>query len=248
MRLEGKKIIVTGGANGIGRCLVEMLLKEKAIIGVFDIDASGFETLRNELPGVFCVACDVADNTQVENAVAAFYNEYDAVDVLINNASLVKNSPLINVLGGMAKHDIALWDKIIASDLSSVFYTTVHVVEKMIRRRTKGVIVNVASVSSAGNAGQSAYSAAKAGVIALTGTWAKELNPLGIRVACISPGFTNTKGPLSTMTEKVVDDWKKAIPLKRMAEPSEIAAGIMFIIGNDYFNGKVLELDGGLKL
>jgi len=153
---------------------------------------------------------------------------------------------LISISGEIKRHDLELWNKIISVNLTSVFIVSSYVAEYMIKKRTKGLIINVSSVSSNGNAGQSAYSAAKAGVIALTKTWAKELNGLGIRVASISPGFTRTDTLLSIMNEKLISEWSKKIPLRRMAQPSEIADGILFIIHNDYFNGKTLELDGGL--
>lgn len=246
MDFEDKKVIVTGGGKGIGKKLVEKIVTENAIVGVFDIDEKALNELKKDNPGVFCKVCDVSDIDQVEKAVDEFFNKYQAIDVLINNAGMPRNAPLISLAGGIKKHDVKLWDEVIAANLSSVFYMTLHVVEKMIKKRTKGVIINVSSISANGNAGQTAYSAAKAGVNALTMTWAKELNPWGIRVAGIAPGFTKTNTTLKIMSEKVIDDWNKEIPLRRMAEPSEIAEGILFIIKNDYFNGKVLELDGGL--
>lgn len=246
MDLEDKKVIVTGGARGIGKSLVEKLVTENATVGVFDIDKDALDKLKEDHPNLFCEVCDVSDNEQVERAVHEFFNKFQAIDVLINNAGMPKNSPLISLFGGIKKHDVKIWNEVIAANLSSVFYMTLHVAEKMIKKRTKGVIINVSSISANGNAGQTAYSAAKAGVIALTKTWAKELNPLGIRVAGIAPGFTKTNTTLKTMSGKVIADWNKKIPLRRMAEPSEIADGMLFIIKNDYFNGKVLELDGGL--
>ena len=244
--LEDKKVIVTGGAKGIGKSLVEKLLTENAIVGVFDIDKDALNKLKEDNPNLFCKVCDVSDNDQIEKAIDEFFNKFQAIDVLINNAGMPRNSPLISLAGGIKKHDVKIWDEVIAANLSSVFYMTLHVAEKMIKKRTKGVIINVSSISANGNAGQTAYSAAKAGVNALTKTWAKELNSLGIRVAGIAPGFTKTNTTLNIMSEKVIDEWNKKIPLRRMAEPSEIADGILFIIKNDYFNGKVLELDGGL--
>ena len=115
-------------------------------------------------------------------------NCYDKVKAVL------KDQPLISISSkGLQKHKISLWKKILDTNLSSVFYMTSNVVEKMSLKKTKGIIINVSSISSTGNPGQTAYSAAKAGVNALTKTWSKELNYLGIRVAGISPGFTKTK-------------------------------------------------------
>ena len=147
---------------------------------------------------------------------------------------------------GIKKHDLDAWNKVISTNLSSIFYVTVNVVEKMILNRTKGVIVNISSVSSSGNAGQSAYSAAKAGVNALTATWAKELGMMGIRVVSVSPGFTDTESTHKVMSQSNLKNLIREVPLRRLGMPEEIADGILFAIKNDFINGKVLELDGGL--
>ena len=134
----------------------------------------------------------------------------------------------------------------LAADLSSVFYMSSCVVEKMVTTRTKGVIVNISSVSAGGNAGQSAYSAAKAGVNALTAVWAKELSPMGIRVVAVAPGFTETDSTKEAVSEAVLREVIKKVPLRRLGRPEEIADGVLSVIKNDFFNGKVFELDGGL--
>jgi 3-oxoacyl-[acyl-carrier protein] reductase len=146
----------------------------------------------------------------------------------------------------VASHDPEAWNKVLAANLTSVFYMTSCVVEKMISTRTKGVIVNISSVSASGNAGQSAYSAAKAGVNALTAVWAKELSPMGIRVAAVAPGFTETESTKEAVSETMLRETIKRVPLRRLGRPAEIADGVLSVITNDFFNGKILELDGGL--
>lgn len=248
MDIEGKKVIVTGGATGIGKSIVEKLLFENAIVGVFNRPSKAFTEL-NSRPNVYCNICDVSNPDQVRIAVNEFFNEFGSIDVLINNAAVLEDRPLISISSkGLQKHEISLWKKILETNLSSVFYMTSNVVEKMFIKRTKGVIINVSSISSTGNPGQTAYSATKAGVNALTKTWSKELNFLGIRVAGISPGFTKTEMILGGNRKRFLDEWIQKIPLKRLAEPSEIADGVIFIIKNDYFHGKILEIDGGVRL
>ena len=132
--------------------------------------------------------------------------------------------------------------------MDSVFYVSANVAEKMILNRTKGVIINISSVAASGNAGQSAYSAAKSGVNSLTKTWAKELGLLGIRVAGVSPGFCETNSTKNVMGVEVLNEVKKEIPLRRLGKVEEIANGTIFAIKNDYFHGKVLEIDGGLSV
>ncbi|MFN2532372.1 MAG: SDR family NAD(P)-dependent oxidoreductase [Pyrinomonadaceae bacterium] len=247
MELAGKKVIVTGGVRGLGRALVEKLLACDASVTVFDLDASGFDELKRK--NVNCVMCDVSDLQRVNAAASEYHNSYGPVDVLVNNAGLLYSEPLIKVTGeGLAKHDASMWNKILASNLSSVFYMTASFVEKMITTRTRGVIVNVSSVSAAGNAGQSVYSAAKAGVNALTVVWAKELGPLGIRVVAVAPGFTDTASTREVVSEGVLREIVKKVAVRRLGKPEEIADGIIFVINNDFFNGKVLELDGGLVI
>ena len=226
--------------------MVEKLVALEAAVTVFDIDLSGLDELR-QLRELNCVECDVSNYEQVRKATAEYHDEFGAVDVLINNAGILYSSPLVKITSsGTEQHNVAMWNKVLETDLSSVFYMTVCVVEKMIATRTKGAIVNIGSVSAAGNPGASAYSAAKAGVHALTAAWAKELGPLGIRVVAVAPGFIDTASARAAMSEAALGDTIKRVPLKRLGKPEEIADGVLAVILNDFFNGKVFELDGGL--
>ena len=249
MNLQNRTVIITGGARGIGNILMEKIVKEGATVGVFDINAEALSTLKNKYPSVFCMECNVADYKQVEDSVNEFYEKYKKIDVLVNNAGIIYNSPLIGIRPeGIKKHDVDMWEKVLKTDLSSVFYMTVNVVEKMISKRTKGVIVNISSVCASGNAGQTAYSAAKAGVNALTATWAKELSLYGIRVVAVAPGYSETESTREAMNEAVLKDIIARVPLRRLGKAEEIADGIIAVIKNDLFNGKIVELDGGLVI
>ncbi len=249
MDLRGKTVIVTGGARGLGRCMVDRLIAEEAIVTVFDVDALGLEKLKSDSDNLNCVECDVSDYEQVVAATEEFYERFGAANVLINNAGILYSAPLVRIsAAGIEKHDVDEWNRVLATDLNSVFYMTSCVVEKMIVTRTKGVVVNVSSVSATGNAGQSAYSAAKAGVNALTTTWAKELGPLGIRVVAIAPGFMETESTREALSATMLQDMVSRVPLRRLGRPEEIASGVLSLIENDFCNGKVFELDGGLIL
>lgn len=249
MDLLNKKVIVTGGLKGIGRALVEKLLDQGSIVGIFDIDKEGLAALENHHRNLYCFECDVTHHQQIEDAVDKFYQKFKKIDVLVNNAGILYSAPLLSITpDGIKKHDREMWEKVIATDLSSVFYMTVDVVEKMVLSRTKGVIVNIGSVSAAGNAGQSAYSAAKAGVNALTATWAKEIGFYGIRVVGVAPGYTDTESTHQAVNEDVLNDVIKRVPLRRLAKAEEIADGILSVIQNDFFHGKILEVDGGLVI
>lgn len=226
--------------------MVEKLVALEAAVTVFDVNVAGLDELRR-LGELNCVECDVSNYDHVRKATAEYYDEFGAADVLINNAGILYSAPLVKITSsGTEQHNVAMWNKVLETDLSSVFYMTVCVVEKMIATRTKGVIVNIGSVSAAGNPGASAYSAAKAGVHALTAAWAKELGPLGIRVVAVAPGFIDTASARAAMSEAALGDTIKRVPLKRLGQPEEIADGVLAVILNDFFNGKVFELDGGL--
>ncbi|MBT4731470.1 SDR family NAD(P)-dependent oxidoreductase [Candidatus Woesearchaeota archaeon] len=247
MNLEGKKVIVTGGVKGIGNNLVWKIIDEGASVGVFDVDVEGLKFLEKEIPNIYCIECDVTDYKSTETAVDKFYNNFGKIDILVNNAGILYSAPLIGIKdSGMKKHDVDMWNKVISTDLSSVFFMSVNVVEKMILKRTKGVIVNISSVSASGNAGQSAYSAAKAGVNALTATWAKELGGWGIRVVGVAPGYSDTESAHKAMSEDTLREVISEVPLRRLGKVEEIVDGIISVIKNDFFNGKVFELDGGL--
>jgi len=246
MDIKGKNILITGGANGIGQFLTEKFVKKGANVGVIDIDETGLFDLKQRYDGLWIKTCDISNPVEVEKSVDEFFNKYDQIDILINNAAFIYNSPLINLFGGFKKHSIEMWNKVIATDLNAVFYTTVNVVEKMLKKRTKGLIINVSSVCANGNSGQGAYSAAKAGVEALTVAWAKELGAMGIRWAAIAPGYVETDTTMNSLSESKIKEIKNKTPLRRFSKPEEILQGVEFIINNDFFNGKTLQLDGGL--
>lgn len=247
MDLPGKKVIVTGGVRGLGRSIVDQLIASGAVVTVLDTDASGLENLSKEQSEMTCLECDVSNYEQVLRTVAQYHEKFGAADILINNAGILYSAPLVKISSsGIEQHDVAMWNKVLAADLSSVFYMTACIVEKMITTRTRGVIVNISSVSASGNAGQSAYSAAKAGVNALTAVWAKELGPMGIRVVAVAPGFTETDSTKAAVSETALREIIKKVPLRRLGKPEEIAEGVLSVIQNDFFNGKVFELDGGL--
>jgi 3-oxoacyl-[acyl-carrier protein] reductase len=246
--VRGRKAIVTGGVRGLGRAIVERLVGCGAVVAVFDLDEDGLAAMTGTLD-VATFACDVSDPDAVADAMARYHADHRAADILVNNAGILYSEPLVRIgPGGVQRHDVAMWNKVLSADLSSVFYMTSHAVERMITTRTRGVVVNISSVSAAGNAGQSAYSAAKAGVNALTATWAKELAPMGIRVAAVAPGFTETQSTREAVTDTVLQETLKRVPLRRLGTPAEIAEGVLAVISNDFFTGKVFEIDGGLRL
>lgn len=249
MNLSETQVLITGGGRGIGRHLADNLVGKARRIAVFERDEAAHRELIAALPNVSCYRCDVTDPTAVADAFTTLEKDGLEIDVLVNNAGLIYSAPLINMTEKANRvHSTEAWQEVLAANLSSVFYVTSQVVDRMLKRRKKGVVITMSSISARGNAGQSAYSAAKAGVNALTRTWAKELGGFGIRFAAIAPGFLDTPSTRQALSEAILSKLKQQIPLRRLGEVEHIYQTVRFIIENDYVNGTVLEIDGGLVI
>jgi 3-oxoacyl-[acyl-carrier protein] reductase len=249
MNLSEAQVLVTGGGRGIGLHLVERLVAETRRVAVFEKDGAAIAELTAAHPGVHCYPCDVTNPVAVAKAVAAMESEGFELDLLVNNAGLIHSAPLINMLEKKDRvHSAEVWQQVLAANLSSVFYVTGHVVDHMLRHRRKGVVISMSSICARGNAGQSAYSAAKAGVNALTATWARELGGFGIRFVSIAPGFLDTPSTRKAVSEVTLTKLKERIPLRRLGEVEHIYQAVRFIVENDYVNGCVLDIDGGLVM
>ena len=248
MELSGVNILITGGARGIGHFLATQLLERAAAVFIADNNAALLDQLP-EHPRLVKYACDITKPAEIEKIVADIFQSHGGVNVCINNAGIIHSEVLVNFLSkDEKKHSISNWNRVIDVNLNAVFYVTSNVVEKMIAHKKKGVIINISSISAQGNIGQSAYSASKAAVEALTKTWSKELGMFKIRAACIAPGFFNTPSTKESVNENMLRKWEKATPLGRLGELQELLSAVIFIIENDFYNGKVLSLDGGLTL
>lgn len=252
MIIKDARILVTGAGHGIGKTLTLLLHEAGAVVGAMDKDGESLAELA-AMGMVIPLEGDVSDIVSVSNVVEQFEKKAGRIDGLINNAGVVRNAPLIDLksLSTSAEStpsDLSIWDQVINTNLTGVFYMTRAAVHTMLKSRIRGVIVNISSICAAGNAGQGAYSAAKAGVEALTVAWSKELGPLGIRVSGVAPGFAETETTLQSMTDTVIKDWKKATPLRRMAKPEEIADAVFFILKNNFMHGRTIAIDGGLRI
>ena len=244
--LENKIIIVTGGASGLGLETAEKLLKEKATVIVFDIDRSKLSTLNKSF---VTYHVDVTSYDQVQSAVDDIIEKFGSIDVLVNNAGVIYSEPLINIMAkDDRKHSLESFKKYLDINLTSVFIVSSIVIEKMVINKTKGVIVNISSISSQGNSGQTVYSAAKAGVEALTRTWSQELGIFGIRVVAVAPGFMDTESTHKVLNNKIINDLKQKIPLKFLGNASHIAETVLHCIENEYINGTVVRIDGGISI
>jgi 3-oxoacyl-[acyl-carrier protein] reductase len=253
MDLRGRVIVITGAAQGLGQRTAEIVAGQGAKLALVDLDHARLQnTIR------LCAAAgaivkdypvDVTDEPAVEGLFNSVRREFGALDGLINNAGITSDALLVKVADGKVQRKMSLaeFHKVIAVDLGGVFLCAREAAVHMIEGGHGGVIVNISSISRAGNVGQTNYAAAKAGVAAMTVTWAKELAPHKIRVAAIAPGFANTR-MVATIPPKIKDKLVSTIPLRRLAEPEDIGRAALFILQNDYYDGRVLEIDGGLRL
>lgn len=248
MDISQARVLITGGGRGIGNFIATGLLQKAARVIIVDND----QQLLDGLPrhdNLTKHYCDITDAEAVEQLVKQLFEKDGGFNVCINNAGIIHSEPLVNILNRSdKKHNIEKWQKVIDVNLNAVFYMTANAVENMIAKKERGVIINISSISARGNAGQSAYAASKAAVEALTKTWSKELGMFKIRCACIAPGFFNTPSTKESLSEAMLAKWQKSVSIGRLGELNELLSAVEFIIANEYFNGKILSLDGGLSV
>jgi 3-oxoacyl-[acyl-carrier protein] reductase len=253
MQLANKVVVITGGGRGLGRAMALAFAAQGAHVAALDVNEGDLaETCRQ------CAALgvratpyltDVVDESQVIASLDAIVAEFGRLDVLVNNAGVTRDALLVKAQDGevVSKMSLAQWNAVLNVNLTGVFLCGREAAERMIRLGNGGVIINISSVSREGNPGQTNYSAAKAGVAAMSVVWAKELARHGIRSAAIAPGFCATD-ILAAMKPELVARVTAAVPLQRLGEPREIAATAVFIAENDFVTGRVIEVDGGLRL
>lgn len=253
MQLKDKVVAVTGGARGIGKAIAQAFVARGAQLALIDLSQSDLDAAQAAFAAagtrVITCAANVAREEQVIAALDRVVGEYGRLDVMVNNAGIIKDGLLVKARDGKVTGKMGLdqWQAVIDVNLTGVFLCGREAAERMITLGNGGVIVNISSISKAGNAGQSNYSAAKAGVTAMTVTWAKELARHGIRSASIAPGFIRTD-LLAGMPPDMLEKVTAPVPLKRLGLPEEIGHAAVFIAENDFFTGRAIDIDGGLRL
>ena len=245
--MGNKVALVTGGSGGIGSAIaiklsekgfniaITYLSNEKAAKEVVE------EVEKNNVKAL-AIKADVSKEKDVEKIMEIINNEFKTIDVLVNNAGITRD----NLLLRMKTED---WDKVIDTNLRSVYLCTKAVVRNMMKKKY-GKIINITSVVGiSGNAGQSNYSASKAGVIGFTKSVAKELGSRGINVNAVAPGFIDTD-MTSVLSEDIKDEMLKSIPLNRIGKPQDIANLVAFLSSDeaDYITGQVIHVDGGMLI
>ena len=253
MNVEGKTILITGGGRGLGRAMALAFAAKGARLAIVGINQGVVEEAaalcREAGAEAKAYVADVSKESAVQDVFDKVANDFRALHGVVNNAGITRDGLLVKANDGkvLTKMSLADWQAVINVDLTGVFLCGREGAAKMIELSTPGVILNISSLSRAGNFGQSNYSAAKAGVAAMTVTWAKELARHGIRVAAIAPGFCETR-LVSGMKPDALDRVKAGIPLQRLGRPEEIAHSALYVFENEYFTGRILEVDGGLRL
>ena len=253
MDIKDKVIIVTGGGRGIGRAMAEHFSAQGGDVAVFDLNQTDLDETcaRCAARGVTArgYLVNVTSEESVIAGMDAVLRDFGRLDVLVNNAGITKDGLLVKVKDGAVVGTMSLdqWNAVIGVNLTGVFLCGREAATRMIRLGNGGVIINISSISKGGNMGQTNYSATKAGVDAMAVVWAKELARFGIRAASIAPGFSATD-ILAAMRPEVLEKVTAPVPLKRLGQPAEIAHAAAFIVQNDFFTGRCIDIDGGLRL
>ena len=253
MQLSHKVVAITGAGRGLGRAIALAFAAQGAEIAALDLRAPDLDETcaQCSAQGVRATPylVNVTDEAQVIQGLDAVVATSGRLDVLVNNAGITRDALLVKAQDGqiVSKMSREQWQAVIDVNLTGVFLCAREAAERMIRLGNGGLIINISSISREGNPGQTNYSATKAGVAAMTVVWAKELARYGIRSAAIAPGFCATE-ILAAMKPEMLARVKSAVPLRRLGDPAEIAATAVFIAQNDFVTGRVIEVDGGLRL
>ncbi|HVV86182.1 MAG TPA: SDR family oxidoreductase [Kofleriaceae bacterium] len=255
MKLSDLKIIITGAAQGMGAHFALRLAEAGAQVAAGDVKEDGLAALAEStrgLPGtVHTRRLDVSSEADVGAFVDWAAEAMGGLNGLINNAGILRDGLLVKkdrATGAVTKLSKEQWDAVIGVNLTGATFMVRDVVAKMVATEQRpGVIVNMSSVARHGNRGQSNYSAAKAALAANTVTWMREFAPFGIRVGAIAPGMVET--PMTSgMNQKARDALVAAIPVGRIGTPEDLWVAVKFVLECDYFNGRTIDVDGGMSM
>ena len=243
--IKGKVVVITGSGRGIGKVTAEVFASQGARVVVSDIDKdvchSTVEDIKKMGADAIGVVADISQEDQVVNLMKEPMDKWGQIDCLVNNAGMTQDALFIRM-------KTEQWQKVIDINLTAVYLCTKEAVKHM-RKARKGNIINISSISRLGNAGQANYSAAKAGVVGLTNTLARELAPMGIRVNCIAPGFVRTR-LTDAIPENIAKEMQKKIAIGRIGSPEEIAYPVLFYASqmSSYVNGCTMDVNGCANL
>jgi 3-oxoacyl-[acyl-carrier protein] reductase len=249
MNIEGKVFVITGAARGLGLAIGQAITSKGGSCALVDLDQAAVDAAAaicgNKSKGY---ECNISQESDVEALFEQVLTDFGRLDGLVNNAGLLRDGMLIKFKDGevQGKMSLSQWQSVIDVNLTGTFLCGREGAIAMAKAGNGGVIINISSIAKAGNIGQSNYAATKAGVAALVTTWAGELKRFGIRAAGIAPGVISTD-MTDSMKPEALERIEKVIPVGRLGDRNELADTAMFIIENDYMNGRLIELDGGLR-
>lgn len=253
MEIKENTFVITGGAQGLGKAIGIALSTQGANVALVDVNQAALEQAEQECRQgtgqAKTYVANVTEEAQVDEIFSTIESDLGSISGLVNNAGILRDGLLVKAKDAVVTDRLSLeqWQSVIDVNLTGVFLCGRAAATKMIESGSEGVIVNISSISRAGNAGQSNYAASKAGVAALTVTWARELPRYGIRCAGIAPGVFETE-MVASMKPEAYDRIVGGVPLGRTGHLDELADTVAYILGNDYINGRIIELDGGLRL
>ncbi len=252
MNLRESVIVITGAGQGLGQMMAVTLAQAGADLALLDMNEQGLLDTQKQCHMLSAKAIyyvmDVTNEAQVVKTFEDIVIDFGHVDGLINNAGILRDGLLVKVKDGqISKMSLEQFDTVINVNVTGTFLCGREAAVKMIETKRKGVIINISSVARAGNIGQTNYSASKAAVATMATSWARELARYGIRAAAIAPGIVHT-AMADQMKPEAIERLKQMVPVGRMGEPGEIAHAAKYILENDYFTGRVLEIDGGMRM
>lgn len=253
MDINNRVIAITGAGRGLGRAIALSLASQGAVLALIDVNRADLEVTEAELRSrdgrCALFVCNVADEAEVEATFAAIADGLGGLHGLINCAGILRDGMLIKVKeGGLSeKMSLAQWQSVIDVNLTGTFLCGREGAVLMAKGGQGGVIINISSIARAGNIGQSNYAASKAGVASLVVTWARELARHQIRVMGIAPGVFATD-MTAAMKPEAMARMQQAIPVGTLGQGAQLAQTVQFILANDYLSGRVIDLDGGLRL
>ena len=252
MDIKDKVIVVTGAGRGLGKAFALDLADRGARLALADLDQENLESVKSVCEAKGVEARTYLVNVASEEQVVQFFSDvvadFGTMDALLNNAGITRDGLLVRKKDGdIRKMSLENWQQVIDVNLTGSFLCGREFFAKLLEQEKPGVCINISSLSRSGNMGQSNYTATKAGVAEMTVTWAKELSRYGIRVGAIAPGYINTE-MVAAIREDVKQKIIDQVPLKRLGDPSEISHTAIYILENDYFTGRVIECDGGLRI
>ncbi len=254
MELSNKTIVITGGGRGLGAAMAVRLAAQQCNLALIDLDddalAATQKACRDAGAGrVEVFNANVTDEAVVERVFTEIADAFGALHGLVNNAGITRDALMLKYKDGelVSKMSLDQWKLVLDVNLTGVFLCGREAAVKMIELGCKGCIINISSISRAGNMGQLNYSATKSGVQSMAVVWAKELARYGIRAAAVAPGFIGTDMVMS-MKPEAREKLTSGIPARRVGDPDEIAHTVQFILENDYVSGRCFDVDGGLRL